>query len=98
MAYLYKNLCYADKSSVYAAMAANCDSNTSDGSGLSCTSTDTGYVIYKTNSAGTSSLSVNPASLELCVPQFDDAITLSWACVAVIAAAWCVSILRKPIR
>lgn len=97
MAYLHNNLCYAELPQLYEAMAAGCPVVTQDGKALSCSPTETGYKITKSDGVTSSTIEVSPPLIE-CKPQIGDAMELSWLCMGVIATAWGFKILAKVIH
>lgn len=68
MAYLHNNLCYAELPQLYEAMAAGCPVVTQDGKALSCSPTETGYKITKSDGVTSSIIEVSPPLIE-CKPQ-----------------------------
>lgn len=78
-------------------MAASCPVVTNDGKALTCTPTETGYNIIKSDGLSSTTIEVTPPLID-CAPQYADAMELGWMCVAVIIAAWCISILKRLIR
>lgn len=97
MAYLHNNLCFGEVTQLYQSMAASCPVVTSDGKSLTCTPTETGYTITKTDGVTSSTIEVNPPLID-CAPQYADAMELGWMCVGVIMVAWGMSVLKKVIK
>lgn len=97
MAYLHNNLCFGEVEQLYQHMAASCPVSTNDGKAITCTPTQTGYSIITSDGAFSRQIDVTPPLIE-CVPQYADAMQLAWLCVGVIIAAWCMSILKRPIK
>lgn len=94
--YLYRNICYADPASVYAAMAAACPSSTSSGDGLYCTPTSNGYITNLVTASGTTSLTVVPTLVD-CIPEYADTITAAGLITAALSAAWAIRILVRAL-
>ncbi|MFL9711441.1 hypothetical protein [Methylobacillus sp. Pita1] len=78
-------------------MAAGCPIVTSDGQALTCTPTQTGYTITKSDGVTGTTIEVTPPLIE-CTPQIGDSLELAWMCIGVIATAWGFKIIAKAIH
>lgn len=97
MAYQFNNHCFSEASQVYAAMSADCPSATSDGQALNCVPTATGYNINKFDGVNTTTISVIPALTDcsIDVPQI---LEFNGLLLALMAAGFVISMMRRPIR
>ena len=98
MAYLYKNVCYAELPDVYATVASYCEPIAFDGSAQYCTSQTNGYTITRVNGGVSNTSPVITPNVEICNPQITDNYEFAWLLVGIMVAGFVIKSIRAVIK